>query len=104
MRNDKGSVVAETALVLPSLLLLVTTLMMGLSAIDTKFKCEQLASSVARAIERQEPHWRAMAREALPDAGVEVRTDDEWITVVVTKKVVLGFEVSGRSIAPQHQQ
>lgn len=101
MRNENGSVVAETVMVLPTLLIITTMLLAGLAAVDSKFKCEQLASSVARAIERGEPKWDAMLHQAMPEAEVDVVTRDEWTYVTVTKKVSLGFSVSGRAVALQ---
>ena len=92
---------AETALVLPTLLLLTTLLLTGLAALDAKLKCNQLASSVARAIERDEISWRQMAKQAWPAADVKVEINDEWATVVVRKEVFAHLAVEGRAVALQ---
>lgn len=91
--------VAETALVLPTLLLFTTLLLSGISALDAKFKCNQLAASIARAIERDEVAWPDFAREAMPEADIDVLTTDRWVTVVVKQKARIGIMVEGRAIA-----
>lgn len=102
MRNsERGSVVAETALVLPTLLLITTLLISGLAAVDSKVKCTQLAASIARAIERDERDWRLMAEAAMPDAKVEISTSSQWVKVIVSKKVVRSIEVEGSAVALQ---
>lgn len=101
LNQDRGSVVAETALVLPTLLLVTTMLVSGLSVINTKFKCEQVASSVARAIERDEPQFAEFVEESIPDAKVVTTRQGPWVVVTVSKKVLFGIEVEGKSVALQ---
>lgn len=88
-------------MVLPTLLLITAMLLSGIAAVDTRLKCEQLASSVARAIERDEPEWRFMTGQVMPEAEVSVVTRDEWTYVTVTQKVLLGFSVMGKAVVLQ---
>lgn len=97
--NQRGSVVAETAMVLPTLLLITTLLLSAISAVNVKIKCEQVAANVARALEREEPHWSHMAQIALPSSDVSVESSGEWTTVRVRKELRWGIEVEGKAVA-----
>lgn len=85
-RSDAGYVTAETAVVIPSLVLLTAMLMWGVLAAAAQIRCIDAARAGARAAARAEPAAAAIsaAKDAAPaGARVEVRRDGDLIRVVV---------------------
>ncbi|ARQ69956.1 TadE family type IV pilus minor pilin [Streptomyces marincola] len=73
--GDRGYVTAESALVIPSLVLLLGLLLWGLAAVAVSAQCGDAARAGARAAARGEPPEvvERIAREVAPP-GAEVRT------------------------------
>ncbi|MDT0341881.1 TadE family type IV pilus minor pilin [Streptomyces litchfieldiae] len=72
--RDRGYVTAETAVVIPALVLLLGMLLWGLGAIAVRTQCGDAARAGARAAARGEPSATVLgvARSAAPD-GADVR-------------------------------
>ncbi|MER6673840.1 TadE family type IV pilus minor pilin [Streptomyces sp. NPDC000983] len=103
---DRGFVTAESALVLPVLVMFAMGLVWGLLVIAAQIQCVDAARTGARAAARQDPAEEVVAvtRAAAP-AGAEVtvgRTGDQVRVVVVAKPPLLGglpFEVREEAVA-----
>ncbi|WP_306188694.1 MULTISPECIES: TadE family type IV pilus minor pilin [unclassified Streptomyces] len=83
---DQGFVTAEAAMVLPVLVLVVTTLVWGLLVVLAQIQCVDAARVGARAAARQDPDGAVtrVAREAAPHgARVTVTRQGEYVRVVV---------------------
>lgn len=88
-RGDAGYVTAETAVVVPSLVLLVGMLLWGLSAAAGTIQAVDGARAGARAAARGEPPGvvRDVARAVAPrGAEVELSRDGELVRVRVTAR------------------
>lgn len=84
--GDRGQVTAETAVVIPSLVLLVTMLLWGLMSASALIQCVDAARAGARAAARGEPDGAVIdaARSAAPEgAAVDVDQAGELIRVRV---------------------
>jgi Flp pilus assembly protein TadG len=86
-RSDEGSVTAETAVVLPALVLLLVLLLWGLSVGSAQVRCVDASRVAARALARGEDP--AVATSAALDAApvgarVEVSVGASQVTVRVT--------------------
>lgn len=84
--GDRGQVTAETAVVIPSLVLLLGMLLWGLMSAATLIQCVDGARAGARAAARGEPRAAVVdaARSAAPGgAAVEVAREGELIRVRV---------------------
>lgn len=77
-RRDHGYVTAETACVLPVLVLLLGMLLWGPAALATQLRCGDAARAAARAVARGEPAAtaRAVARDAAPEGAAVRLTED----------------------------
>lgn len=82
--RDAGYVTAETAVVLPSLILLTAMLIWGVLAVTAQLRCIDAARIGARAAARGEGDAIALARAAAPPgATVRLAEDGETVRVVV---------------------
>ncbi|MEU0738622.1 TadE family type IV pilus minor pilin [Streptomyces sp. NPDC006134] len=104
--DDRGFVTAESAVVLPVLVMFAMALVWGLMVVAAQIQCVDAARTGARAAARQDPAGAvvALAREAAPHgATVTVgREADRVRVVVVAKPPVLGglpFEVREEAVA-----
>lgn len=80
---------AETAVVLPALVLFVTALVWALLAASAQIQCVDAARAGARAAARQEPPGvvQRVARQAAPDgARVRVSREGDLVHVVVVAR------------------
>ncbi|MGW1762797.1 TadE family type IV pilus minor pilin [Streptomyces sp. NPDC002073] len=77
-RSDRGYVTAETALVLPALVVFASLLVWALLAAAAQIRCVDAARAGARAAARSEPAERALAiaRESAP-AGARIVLERE---------------------------
>ncbi|MER6983478.1 TadE family type IV pilus minor pilin [Streptomyces carpinensis] len=83
---DQGFVTAEAAMVLPVLVLVVTTLVWGLLVVLAQIQCVDAARVGARAAARQDPDGAVtlVTREAAPHgARVTVTREGEHVHVIV---------------------
>ncbi|GAA1463700.1 TadE family type IV pilus minor pilin [Nocardiopsis exhalans] len=90
---DRGSVTMETAMVLPSLLLMLAIAFSALAAAAAQLSCADAARIGARALARGEPpeHARALALSAAPEqARVELTESAGMARVTVRAELVLG--------------
>ncbi|MEY9993179.1 Flp pilus assembly protein TadG [Streptomyces sp. V4I8] len=106
LRSDRGFVTAESAVVLPVLVMFAMALVWGLLVVAAQIQCVDAARTGARAAARQDPAEAVIevAREAAPrGATVTVgRKGDEVRVVVVAKPPVLRglpFEVREEAVA-----
>jgi Flp pilus assembly protein TadG len=86
-RDDRGYVTAETAIVIPVLVLVAALLIWGLMAAAAQVRCIDAARAGARAAARAETPdvVRWAAREAAPEgAEVAVERDGDMVRVRVT--------------------
>lgn len=88
-RTDRGFVTAETAVVLPTLMLLVGVLVWGVLAASAQLRCVDAAREGARAAARGDPQGTvlALARAAAPK-GAEISVSGSGETVVVRVSAV----------------
>lgn len=106
LRSDRGFVTAESAVVLPVLVMFAMALVWGLLVVAAQIQCVDAARTGARAAARQDPAEAVVevASEAAPrGATVTVgRKGDEVRVVVVAKPPVLRglpFEVREEAVA-----
>ncbi|MFI9822248.1 TadE family type IV pilus minor pilin [Streptomyces sp. NPDC052013] len=88
-RADRGFVTAESALVLPVLVLFATALVWGLLVVAAQIQCVDAARAGARAAARQDPPDAVVAvtREAAPPgAQVTVSRGEQQVRVVVVAR------------------
>ncbi|WP_328880204.1 TadE family type IV pilus minor pilin [Streptomyces sp. NBC_00299] len=104
--SDRGFVTAESAVVLPVLVMFAMALVWGLLVVAAQIQCVDAARTGARAAARQDPADAVIevTREAAPPgATITVgREGDEVRVVVVAKPPVLGgipFEVREEAVA-----
>ena len=86
MAPERGSVTAETAVVLPALAVLLVLCLWSVSVVGQQLRCIDAARVAARALARGESEAaaRAAARDAAPTgATVSVRTVDGLAVVEV---------------------
>jgi Flp pilus assembly protein TadG len=87
---SRGSVTAETAAMLPALMLVLAAALWAIQAVGTQLECVDAARAAARAAARGEPldQVRDVARTAThPDAQVDVTRDTETTKVQITVQV-----------------
>lgn len=72
-----------------------------ISTVTLQIRCREVATSVARAIERGESDqiWRSFAESALPEASIRVRTDGGVQIITVQARSSLNIDVSGEAVA-----
>ncbi|MEU2518427.1 pilus assembly protein [Streptomyces pseudogriseolus] len=105
-RRDRGFVTAESAMVLPVLVLVMAALVWGLMAVAAQIKCVDAARAGARAAARQDPPDAVVevTREAAPaGARITVRRDAGQVRVTVVARVpmlrALPFELREEAVA-----
>ncbi|MEV5019028.1 TadE family type IV pilus minor pilin [Streptomyces sp. NPDC053782] len=105
-RSDEGFVTAETAVVLPVLVVFAMALVWGLLAVAAQIQCVDAARSGARAAARQDPDGAVveLAREAAPrGARVTVAREGGLVRVAVVAEPPalhgLPFEVRAEAVA-----
>ncbi|WP_349636870.1 TadE family type IV pilus minor pilin [Streptomyces sp. 549] len=105
-RRDSGQSTAETAVVVPCLVLLLAVLLWGLLAMGSKIQCLDAARAGARAAARAEDAQQVLsaAREVAPrGARVLVEREGPLVRVQVTARSVgpgpLSAEVHGEAVA-----
>ncbi|MEU6481191.1 TadE family type IV pilus minor pilin [Streptomyces sp. NPDC047017] len=103
---DRGFVTAEAAMVLPVLVLVVTTLVWGLLVVLAQIQCVDAARAGARAAARQDPDGAVvrLARQAAPrGARVTVSREEEQVRVAVVADPpgmgALPFELREEAVA-----
>jgi hypothetical protein len=103
---DRGFVTAESAVVLPVLVMFATALVWGLLVVAAQIQCVDAARAGARAAARQDPAGAVVevAREAAPrDASVTVSREGDQVRVTVVAKPPalhgLPFEVREEAVA-----
>ncbi len=104
--RDRGLVTAESALVLPVLVLFVAALVWGLMVVAAQIQCVDAARAGARAAARQDPPDAVVevTREAAPaGARVTVGRDAEQVRVTVVAGApmlrALPFELREEAVA-----
>ncbi|MFI0035496.1 TadE family type IV pilus minor pilin [Streptomyces mutabilis] len=104
--SDKGFVTAETAVVLPVLVVFAMALVWGLLVVAAQIQCVDAARTGARAAARQDPADAVaeVAREAAPrGARVTVSREGDRVRVVVVAEPPalhgLPFEVREEAVA-----
>jgi Flp pilus assembly protein TadG len=88
-RDSRGSVTAETAVVLPVLLIFVGVLVWLVSVGIDQARCADAAREAARSLARDDPVQQALslARESAPDgAQIDVARSDGMVTVTVSMR------------------
>ncbi|MFD8233515.1 TadE family type IV pilus minor pilin [Streptomyces sp. NPDC059696] len=101
---DRGFVTAESAVVLPVLVMFAMALVWGLLVVAAQIQCVDAARTGARAAARQDPPGAVveLTREAAPPgAKVTVRRDAEHVrvTVVAEPPVLRGLSFAVREEA-----
>ena len=88
-------------MVLPALLLLFSLLVSFFSTVALQIRCREVATSVARSIERGESSalWSDYAELALPEAKVSLRNEGAFIVVEVSQRSALLLTVQGAAVA-----
>ena len=104
--SDRGFVTAESAVVLPVLVMFAMALVWGLHVMAAQIQCVDAARTGARAAARQDPADAVIevTREAAPRGAIVTvgREGDEVRVVVVAKPPVLTglpFEVREEAVA-----
>ncbi|MET9909570.1 TadE family type IV pilus minor pilin [Streptomyces sp. NPDC006476] len=104
--TDRGFVTAESAVVLPVLVMFATALVWGLLVVAAQIQCVDAARAGARAAARQDPAGAVVevAREAAPrDASVTVSREGDQVRVTVVANPPaldgLPFEVREEAVA-----
>lgn len=108
MRDCTGTVTAEMAVALPSLVIVLFLALSGVAAVTAQLRCVDAAREGARAAARGDPAGRAREasdRVAPPGSTVAITTTADLITVTVRGRArplgawLPGFPVSGRAVA-----
>jgi hypothetical protein len=99
--RDRGSVTAETALALPSLVLVLALCVGVLAAGAAKVRCYDAARAAARELARDEDlaTARRTALRLAPGARVQVTAEGDLVRVRVSDEVGLGVPGGGRLVA-----
>ncbi|WP_323379255.1 TadE family type IV pilus minor pilin [Streptomyces durbertensis] len=110
MTDECGQATAETAAVLPALVLLTGMLLWGLMATVSHLQCVDAARAGARSAARGDPPAEvvALAARAAPrGARVRVEREDELVRVRVTARAAgpgpLAVELSAEAVARAEQ-
>jgi hypothetical protein len=105
-RSDRGFVTAESAVVLPVLVMFALALVWGLLVVAAQIQCMDAARTGARAAARQDPEDAVVAVTrgvAPPGARVTVTREGELVRVVVVARPRalrgLPFEVREEAVA-----
>jgi hypothetical protein len=107
--GDRGTVTAETAVVLPVLLVVAWIVLALVRVAGAQLACQDAARAAARAASRGEPPavvLETALRGAPPGARVDVEEADGLLRVVVRAEVTVtgplplpAYAVSGRAVA-----
>ncbi|GGQ29022.1 hypothetical protein GCM10010266_60360 [Streptomyces griseomycini] len=104
--GDRGSVTAESAMVLPVLVMFATALVYGLLVVAAQIQCVDAARTGARAAARQDPPDAVVEvtrGAAPPGAEVRVSREAEHVRVVVVARPPLldglPFDVREEAVA-----
>ncbi|MCR8576204.1 TadE family type IV pilus minor pilin [Streptomyces sp. Isolate_219] len=104
--RDAGFVTAETAVVIPVLVAVVTALVWGLMAVCARIECVDAARAGARAAARSEPRSAVIsaARGAAPrDARIALAREGDLVRVRVAAELPgvgqLAVQVTGEAVA-----
>lgn len=109
-RSESGAVTAETAILLPALVVLLITGMWVVGIVLANVRCIDAARDAARAVARGETNEVAEeigSRAAPPGAEIEINRDGQEVEVVVSAPAKLDWlllsglpsvEVQGRSV------
>lgn len=102
MRRERGSVTAETAIVLPAIVLVIAALVGVITVVTAQLRCQDAAREAARAAARAEtPNVVSeLARRAAPaGSATTVTTAGDQITVTVRARVrILGGLLSSVTV------
>lgn len=96
--GDEGTVTAELALALPTVLLVLVVLLVTVSAASARLRCEDAARTAARvaALGQSDEQVAAAAQHlAGPGASVVVVRDPPWVEVRVSAEVPGGWFSAG---------
>lgn len=100
--DDRGSVVAEFALALPAVVLVLLLGVGALAAGAKQVRLQDAAADAARLLARGEGEDRARAVvvAAAPDAAVSVEHNEDLVCVAATTSAgILGLNLTARSCA-----
>jgi hypothetical protein len=88
-------------MVLPALLLLLSLLFSVLGALSLQVRCREVATSIAKSIERgeDESSWRQWAAIALPEADVQIEERAGVVVISVRHPSPMHFPVEGEAVA-----
>ena len=103
LRTDRGSATAETAVVLPVLVLLLATALWALGAISIQLSCVEAARAAARAAARGEPEEevrRRAAEVAGAEATIQVDVSDGEAVVRVSRDAGPPWPLLRRLLGP----
>jgi hypothetical protein len=91
--GDRGSVTAETAVVLPALVLILAVCVWALTAGVTALRCVDGARAAARELARGEAvaDARAAAWRVAPGADVSVTSEGDLVRVIVSDRATSGL-------------
>ena len=102
---SRGSVTAETAVVLPALTVILTLVLWAVAAVTAQLACVDAARMAARALARgeQEAAVRVAAAQAAPSgASVTVRASAQQVVAEVSASVGVTLPAVGRVGVPVH--
>jgi hypothetical protein len=87
LSGDRGAVTAETAIALPSLLVVTAVALSGIAWAGQAVRCQNAAGEVARAITREESAERIaeLERQALPSGATILRRSDGNVVRVLVR-------------------
>lgn len=112
-RTDQGTVTAETAVALPSLMLLLGVALAAIQAATTQLACVDAARVGARALARGEQHEavrRLVLQVAPPGARSQISSDAAFARVELRAPVRLvpgltaPFEVRAQAATPREER
>ena len=113
--RDDGYVTAETAVVLPALLVVLAMAVWVLAAVGAQLRCTDAAGVAARSAARGDApaQVRSAGERVAPGAAVDVRVGPQTVEVVVRTEVrplggvlsgLPGLAVSGRAVAAREDR
>jgi Flp pilus assembly protein TadG len=102
LSDDRGAVTAETALALPSLLLVAAVVIAGIAWAGQAVRCQSAAGELARAITREESPARIadLEQRVLPVGATAQRVEDGSIVRVKVRWQPTGGGPAWVRVAP----
>jgi len=99
--DDRGSVVAEFAVALPAVALVLLLGVGALAAASRQVRLQDAVADAARLSARGEPEQRARAAvaTAVPGASVEIGTREDLVCVSASAPALLGLRVTADGCA-----